>query len=331
MNGIPVQITAVGSFAPERRITNADLEKLVETSDDWIMTRTGIRERRRVDPGEATSDLAVRAARKALAARGVGPETVDLIILATITPDQPVPAAACIVQRKLGATRAWAFDMNGACAGFLFAMAVGAQFVAAGTHRRVLIVGADVMSSVTDYQDRTTCVLFGDGAGAALLEPAEPGAPAIRDFILGSNGDGEKLLCIPAGGSLRPASRETIDGRMHFVRQSGRQVFKLAVEGMVGVARELLARHRLSVPDIALFVPHQANQRILDAMAERLGLSPGKIAINIDRYGNTTAATIPLALAEAVEAGRIKKGDRVIFCTYGAGFTWGGGLVEWAF
>jgi 3-oxoacyl-[acyl-carrier-protein] synthase-3 len=331
MNGIPVQITATGGYVPDRRLTNADLEKLVETNDGWIVTRTGIRERRIVSDGQATSDLAVNAARKALEARGIGAETIDLIILATITPDYPVPAAACIVQKKLGATRAWSFDLNGACAGFVFALSGGAQFVAAGFHRRVLVIGADAMSAITDFKDRTTCVLFGDGAGAALLEPAPPGAPAIRDMILGSDGNGVDLLCVPAGGSLRPASHETVDARMHYVHQSGRQVFRIAVEGMVNVTRQLLDRNRLRVQDIACFIPHQANKRILDAMVQRLNIPSEKVVVNIDRYGNTTAATIPLALSEAVEAGRIKRGDRVVFCTFGAGFTWGSALVEWAY
>jgi 3-oxoacyl-[acyl-carrier-protein] synthase-3 len=331
MNGIPVQIASVAAHVPERRLTNADLEKMVETSDDWIVTRTGIRERRLVAPGEATSDLAAAAARKVLAARGVGPETVDLVIVATVTPDYPTPSTGCLVLEKIGATNAWAWDLNAACSGFLYAMVAGAQFVAAGTHRRVLVIGADVMSAFTDFKDRQTCVLFGDAAGAFLLEPAADPAHAILDCIVGSDGKGGELLSIPGGGSLRPASHETVDGRLHYIRQTGRSVFKLAVEGMAGVTRSLLERNRLGVDDIALFVPHQANQRIIDAMRERLGAPVEKVAVNIDRYGNTTAATLPLALAEHVEGGRVKKGDRVVFTTFGAGFTWGSVLVRWAY
>jgi 3-oxoacyl-[acyl-carrier-protein] synthase-3 len=324
-------IAGTGFEVPPRVLTNADLEKMVETSDDWIVTRTGIRERRLVAPGEATSDLAAAAARKVLAARGVGPETVDLVIVATVTPDYPTPSTGCLVLEKIGATNAWAWDLNAACSGFLYAMVAGAQFVAAGTHRRVLVIGADVMSAFTDFKDRQTCVLFGDAAGAFLLEPAADPAHAILDCIVGSDGKGGELLSIPGGGSLRPASHETVDGRLHYIRQTGRSVFKLAVEGMAGVTRSLLERNRLGVDDIALFVPHQANQRIIDAMRERLGAPVEKVAVNIDRYGNTTAATLPLALAEHVEGGRVKKGDRVVFTTFGAGFTWGSVLVRWAY
>ncbi len=331
MNGMPVQISAVAAYVPERRLTNADLEKMVETSDEWIVTRTGIRERRLVEPGQATSDLAAEAARRTLAARGVGPETVDLLIVATISPDYPTPSTACLVIEKLGAANAWGWDLNAACSGFLFALVAGAQFVATGTHRRVLVIGADVMSVFTDFTDRQTCVLFGDAAGAFLLEPAADPSLSILDYLVGSDGKGGGLLSIPAGGSARPATRETVDGRLHYIRQTGRSVFKLAVEGMAGVTRALLERNRLGVDDIALFVPHQANQRIIDSMRERLGAPAAKVAMNIDRYGNTTAATLPLALAEHVESGRVKKGDRLVFTTFGAGFTWGSVLARWAY
>jgi len=331
MNGIPVHITSVAAHVPDKRLTNADLEKMVETSDDWIFTRTGIRERRIVAPGEHTSDLAAQAARKALAVRGVGPETVDLVIVATITPDRLVPSTACLAIEKIGAKNAWAWDLNAACSGFLYALVTGAQFVATGRHRRVLVVGADVMSAFTDFTDRQTCVLFGDAAGAFVLEPGGDSSLGLLDFLLGSDGKGADLLSIPAGGSALPASHATVDARQHFIRQAGRQVFKLAVEGMSGVSRAILDRNRLGVDDVALFVPHQANQRIIDAMIERLGAPPEKVAVNIGRYGNTTAATLPLAMADALEAGRVKKGDRVVFTTFGAGFTWGSALVRWAY
>ncbi len=331
MSVLPVQVTAVGAHVPEKRLTNADLEKMVDTSDDWIVTRTGIRERRLVAPGEATSDLAAQAARRALAARGVGPETVDLVVLATITPDYLVPSTACLTIEKLGAKNAWGWDLNAACSGFLFALVAGAQFVATGRHKRVLVVGADVMSAITDFTDRQTCVLFGDAAGAFLLEPAADAGSGLLDYVVGSDGKGADLLSIPAGGSARPTTHETVDARQHFLRQTGRQVYRLAVEGMVNVTRSILERNRLGIDDVALYVPHQANQRIIDSMIERLEVPPGRVVVNIDRYGNTTAATLPLAMADALEAKRVKKGDRVVFTTFGAGFTWGSALVRWTY
>ncbi len=331
MSVLPVQVTAVGAHVPEKRLTNADLEKMVDTSDDWIVTRTGIRERRLVAPGEATSDLAAQAARRTLAARGVGPETVDLLVLATITPDYLVPSTACLTIEKLGAKNAWGWDLNAACSGFLFALVAGAQFVATGRHKRVLVVGADVMSAITDFTDRQTCVLFGDAAGAFLLEPAADAGSGLLDYVVGSDGKGADLLSIPAGGSARPTTHETVEARQHFLRQTGRQVYRLAVEGMVNVTRSILERNRLGIDDVALYVPHQANQRIIDSMIERLKVPPGRVVVNIDRYGNTTAATLPLAMADALEAKRVKKGDRVVFTTFGAGFTWGSALVRWTY
>lgn len=328
-HGYPVTITAVGAYTPERVLTNADLQKIVDTTDEWIVTRTGIRERRIAAKGEATSDLAVRAARKTLAARGLDPTEIDLIVLATVTPDMPFPAAACFVQEKLGARRAWSFDVSGACSGFIYALAVGTQFVATGAHRRVLVIGADTMSSVTDYTDRATCILFGDAGGAVLLEPAPPDGPGILDFVLRADGSGAPLLCLPGGGSLNPTSAETVRTRMHYLKQAGRQVFKYAVEEMVKVTREILDRHRLSPQDIALVIPHQANLRILDAYAERMGFTMEKVVANIDRYGNTTAATIPLAMSEALAQKRLKRGDRVILASFGAGFTCASALLKW--
>jgi 3-oxoacyl-[acyl-carrier-protein] synthase-3 len=331
MKGLPVQISAVGGFTPDRRLTNADLEKRVDTTDEWIRTRTGIRERRIVEKGVGVSDLAAGAARKALAARGVPPEEIDLIVLATITPDSPVPAAACLVQRKIGARNAWAFDLSGACSGFVYALAVGAQFVATGAHRRVLVIGADIMSAIVDFTDRATCVLFGDGAGAVLLEPAPPGRPGLLDFILKADGSGADLLCLPGGGSLHPSTHESVDRKMHFLKQEGQRVFKHAVEGMSGVTREIIERNGLKADDIALLIPHQANLRIIEFCAKSAGFPLEKVLINIDRYGNTTAATIPLGLAEAVETGRIKAGDRVVLASFGAGYTWGSALLQWAY
>lgn len=329
--GYPAAITAVGAYAPERVLTNAELQTIVDTTDEWIVTRTGIRERRIAAKGQLTSDMAVLAARKALARRGLDPAEVDLVILATVTPDMPIPASACTVQEKLGARRAWSFDLSGACSGFIYALAVGTQFVATGAHRRVLVIGADTMSTITDYTDRATCVLFGDAAGAVLLEPAPPDSPGILDFVLRADGSGARLLCLPGGGSLHPVSPETLQGRLHYLKQAGRQVFKYAVEEMVNATRELLGRHGLSTNDIALVIPHQANLRILDAFAERMGLPMEKLVVNIDRYGNTTAATIPLAMCEALDQNRLKRGDRVVLASFGAGFTWASALLRWGY
>ena len=322
-------ITALGRFVPEKVLTNADLEKMVDTSNEWILERTGIRERHIAEPGVATSDLATEAARRALEQRGLAPDDVELIIVATVTPDMLFPATACLVQDKLGANRAWGFDLSAACCGFLYALTTGAHFVASGTHRRVLVIGADVMSSIVDYEDRATCVLFGDGAGAVLLEPAEEGEGGLMDFNHHVQGSGGFFLYMPGGGSLNPASAETVAKKMHYVHQDGRQVFKYAVRKTCEASATLLERHKLTASDISLLVAHQANARILDAAAERLGLPPEKVIKNIDKYGNTTGATIPLALADAQEQGRLKPGDLILMVSVGAGLTVGSCLMRW--
>jgi 3-oxoacyl-[acyl-carrier-protein] synthase-3 len=309
-------------------VTNDDLAKLIDTSDEWIADRTGIRERHLVSPGSATSDLALEASRRILDQRGISADSLDLIIVATVTPDMFFPSTACVLQEKLGASNAWGFDLLGACSGFLYALATGAQFVESGRHERVLVVGADVMSSIVDFEDRSTCVLFGDGAGAVLLE-ASKGANGIMDWILKSDGSGGQFLYMPAGGSLNPATAETVSGKMHYVQQNGRSVFKYAVKGMVEVSEAILERNGLKAGDLALYVPHQANLRIINAAAERLGLDRSKVAVNIDRYANTTAATIPICLSEAQTAGQLDSGDLVLLASFGAGFTWGSLLLRW--
>jgi 3-oxoacyl-[acyl-carrier-protein] synthase III len=321
-------ITAVGRYVPERVMTNADLEKIVETSDEWIRTRTGIRQRHVVEKGTGTSELAVRAAREALRRRGVEPEELDLIIVATVTPDMVFPATACLVQDKLKATRAWGFDISAACSGFLYALTMGAQFVRNGAHKKVLVIGADVMTSILNYEDRATCVLFGDGAGAVLLEPGEDGT-GVLDFLNEVDGSGACYLNMPAGGSVRPATHETVDQKMHFVRQEGQHVFKYAVRKFADVSLHLLERNGVKPETIDLFVAHQANIRIIEAAQQRLGLPDAKVVKNIDRYGNTTAATIPLALGTALDEGKLKKGDLVLLAAVGAGFTVGTVLVRW--
>jgi 3-oxoacyl-[acyl-carrier-protein] synthase-3 len=322
-------ITAVGRYVPERIMTNADLEKIVETSDEWIRTRTGIRQRHVAEKGTGTSDLAVNAAREALRRRGVEPEELDLIIVATVTPDMVFPATACLVQDKLKATRAWGFDISAACSGFLYALTMGAQFVRNGAHKKVLVIGADVMTSILNYEDRATCVLFGDGAGAVLLEPGEDGT-GILDFLNEVDGSGACYLNMPAGGSLKPATRETVDQKMHFVRQEGQHVFKYAVRKFADTSLHLLERNGVKPETIDLFVAHQANIRIIEAAQQRLGLPDAKVIKNIDRYGNTTAGTIPLALGTALDEGKLKKGDLVLLAAVGAGFTVGTVLLRWS-
>jgi 3-oxoacyl-[acyl-carrier-protein] synthase-3 len=321
-------ITAVGRYVPERVMTNADLEKIVETSDEWIRTRTGIRQRHVVEKGTGTSDLAVNAAREALRRRGVEPEELDLVIVATVTPDMVFPATACLVQDKLKATRAWGFDISAACSGFLYALTMGAQFIRNGAHKKVLVIGADVMTSILNYEDRATCVLFGDGAGAVLLEPGEDGT-GVLDFLNEVDGSGACYLNMPAGGSLKPATHETVDAKMHFVRQEGQHVFKYAVRKFADASLHLLERNGVKPEAIDLFVAHQANIRIIEAAQERLGLPDAKVVKNIDRYGNTTAATIPLALGTALDEGKLKKGDLVLLAAVGAGFTVGTVLLRW--
>jgi 3-oxoacyl-[acyl-carrier-protein] synthase-3 len=328
---IAAKISGIAGYVPPRILTNADLEKMVDTSDEWIRQRVGITERHLVDKGMATSDLAAEAAREVLKQTGTSAEEIDLIVTATVTPDMMFPATSCLVQKKIGAARAWGFDLSAACSGFLYALTVGAQFAGAGTHRKVLVIGSDVMSSIIDYKDRNTCVLFGDGAGAALIEPAEANGPCILDFHNDIDGSGAEFLFMPAGGSLHPATLETVNQNMHVVHQDGKQVFKYAVRRMAELACQLLEQNGVSSSDLALVVPHQANLRIIQAMQERLGLDSSKVMVNIDRYGNTTAGTIPLGLRDAVKEGRIRKGDLVMLLSVGAGFTTGGMLLRWAY
>lgn len=323
------KITAVHHYLPETCLTNADLERMVDTTDEWIRERTGIAERRIVGKGVTNSDLCVEAARGVLAKRGIDASELELIIIATVTPDMLFPSTACLVQDKLGANRAWGFDLSGACSGFLYALATGAQFVGTGAHKKVLVVGADVMSSIINFEDRATCVLFGDGAGAVLLEPTEGDETGIVDFALRSDGSGGKYLYMPAGGSQYPSSVETVRKKMHYVHQDGRNVFKHAVKGMVDISNELLARYGLTVDDLKLYIPHQANLRIIQAAAEKLALKPSQVVVNIDRFANTTAATIPICISEASNEGRLERGDLVLLASFGAGFTWGSLLVRW--
>lgn len=325
-----VKISSLGTYVPPRLLTNADLEKMVDTDNDWIMARVGIRERHLVDKGVATSDLAVEAAKKALAQRGFVPSDLDAIIVGTVTPDMLFPSTACLVQNKLGATGVWGFDLSAACSAFIYAVQTGAQFVASGVHNRVLVIGADVMSSIIDYTDRATCVIFGDGAGAVILEASDDDTGLI-DFVHEVDGSGGSFLYMPAGGSLNPSSRETVDKRMHYVHQDGQQVFKFAVRKQTEACLKLLERNGLKGSDIDAFIPHQANLRIINATADRLGLRPESVIVNIDRFGNTTAGTIPLAMNTAVEEGKLKKGSLVLMASVGAGFTVGAALLRWSF
>ena len=325
------RIASLATYVPPRLLTNADIEKLVETSDEWILKRTGIRERHVVDPGTATSDLAKEASLSAIKKAGLTPDDVGFIVVATTTPDMLFPSTACQVQTKIEASNAWGFDLGAACSGFTYALTTAAQLVATGTHDHALVIGADVMSSIIDYKDRATCVLFGDGAGAAVISPATESGIGLLDFSHEIDGSGGPALCMPAGGSLHPASHETVDKRMHFVHQDGPAVFKFAVRKMEEICRRILTQNGLTADDIDLFVSHQANRRIILGTAERLEIDPQKVVINIERFGNTTAATIPLALVDAIGTGRLKKGDRVLLASVGAGFTAGAVLLRWAF
>ena len=321
-------ITGVSGYVPERRVTNAELAARLDTSDDWIVSRTGIRERRIGGLGETTSTMGAEAVRRLMAQRGLGPDDIDALIVATVTPDMVFPATACLIQDQVGLRNTWGFDLSAACSGFLYALTTGAQLVATGSHRRVIVVGADLMSAIIDPLDRTTAVLFGDGAGAILLEPAEPGF-GLLDFYHRVDGSGRDDLLMPAGGSLHPASHATVEAREHFLKQNGKVVFKFAVSQMADCITTILQRHQLTPDDIAMIIPHQANQRILDATADRLSLPPGRMASVIARYGNTTAATLPLALEDVVREGRISRGDLVVFVAVGAGFTVGSSLLRW--
>lgn len=327
------KITALGCHVPTRILTNADLEKLVETNDEWILSRTGISERHIADPGTATSDLASCAAKIALAERGIDASEIDAIIVCTVTPDMLFPSTVCLVQKNIGATKAWGFDLIAACSGFVFGLTTASSFIAAGTHRKVLVIGADTMSRIINYEDRATCILFGDGAGAMILEPAteEDGDNGFIDFVGEVDGSGAPYLNMPAGGSRHPATAETVANKMHYVHQEGQQVFRYAVTKMGEVCTALLARNGLKPTDIDILIPHQANKRIIMATAERLGLPQEKVLMNIQKYGNTTAGTIPLATRDALAQGRLKKGDLVLYAAVGAGYTVGASLWRWAY
>ena len=322
-------ITAVGHYLPPDRLTNADLEKLVDTNDEWIVSRTGIRERRILkDPTKATAFMSTEACRMALDKRGIGPETVDLILVATITPDMMLPATACLVQDALGATNAWGFDISAACSGFLYALTTAARFIESGAVQRALVVGADTMSRIIDYSDRTTCIIFGDGAGAVLLEADETGH-GVLDAVQHADGSGGPALSMLGGNSLNPATHATVDAGMHFARQDGKAVFKRAVVSMAEAAGEIMERNGLTGDDVQWLVPHQANLRIIDATARRMNLPSERVMINIERYGNTTAGTLPLCLADY--EGRLRRGDTIVLAAFGGGFTWGATLLKWAY
>ena len=325
-----VRIAGLSTYVAPRVLTNADLEKMVQTSDESILQRTGIRERHIVSDGLATSDLAREASLGAIRQAGIGPEQIGFIVVGTTTPDTIFPSTACILQNRIGAVNAWGFDLGAACSGFTYALTAAMQQVATGAADHALAVGADVMSSIIDYTDRTTCVLFGDGAGAVVVSPAAEGEPHIIDFAHVVDGSGGPALCMPAGGSKLPASHETVDKRLHYVKQEGATVFKFAVKNTEEIARRLLDRNGIGTTELDLFVSHQANRRIIEAAAERLGLGPDKVIINLDKYGNTTAGTIPLALADARAEGRLNKDDLVLLCSVGAGFTVGAVLLRWS-
>ncbi|WP_003542987.1 beta-ketoacyl-ACP synthase III [Desulfotomaculum nigrificans] len=328
-NLVQAGIIGVGSYVPERILTNKDLEKMVDTSDEWITSRTGIKERRIADPEESTSELAVKAARRALAHAGVKPEELDLIILATCTKDMPFPASACLVQDQLGAVNAGAFDIEAGCTGFVYALTVGSQFVATGSMKRVLVIGADNLSKVTNWEDRNTCVLFGDGAGAVVLGPVAPGE-GILASKLAAEGAGWKYLSMPAGGSRMPASPLTVEKKLHYIHMQGREVFRYAVKVMEEEAANIVKAAGLALSDIDLLIPHQANIRIIEHAAKKLKLSMDKVVVNVDRYGNTSTASIPLALDEAVKSGRVKAGDNIVMVAFGAGLTSGAIVLKWS-
>ena len=322
------KITATARYLPKRTLTNFDLEKMVDTTDEWIRSRTGIENRHIVAEGEATSDMGAQIAKQLLARSGKAAEDIDLILVATSTPDFPVVSTAALVQDKIGATNAWGFDIVAACTGFVYAMEIGSKMVESGQYKNVIVIGADTMSSIIDYTDRNTCVIFGDGGGGVLLEPSE-NEHGVLDSILYTDGSGSKYLTVPAGGSLHPASIDTIEKRMHYVYQDGKTVYKFAVKNMAKVSKQILDKNGLKGEDIKLFIPHQANKRIIDATAERCGLHNDQVFVNINRYGNTTAGTIPLAIDEAVEMNLLAEGDLLLLAAFGGGFTWGSMLIRW--
>jgi 3-oxoacyl-[acyl-carrier-protein] synthase-3 len=324
------KITAVSHYVPERILDNFELEKMVDTTDEWIRTRTGISERHILEEGKATSDMAAEAVKKLCAQRQIDPQEIEVIVVGTITPDMFFPSTGNLVQEKIGAKNAWSYDVAAACSGFLFALASGTQYIVSGTHKKVVVIGADKMSSIVNYKDRNTCVLFGDAAAAVLIEPAEEDDFGFVDFMLHSDGSGAEYLKILGGGSLNPATLETVANDWHYLYQDGKSVFKFAVQRMADVSVKILEKNGYHGRDLDLFVPHQANLRIIDAAVKRLGMDPEKVMINIKHYGNTTAATIPLALSEAYQKGRLNKGDLVLFAAFGGGFTWGASLLTWA-
>lgn len=330
-NPYRAKISAIGGYVPPGVLTNHDLEKIVETNDQWITERTGIRERHILEKDQATSDMALEAARVVLATRGLAPADLHAIIVCTVTPDMLFPATACLVQDRLGAHGAWGFDLIAACSGFVYGLTTAAHLVSSGPPKKVLVIGADTMSRILDYTDRSTCILFGDGAGAFLVETADEGEEGFLDFVNEIDGSGGQFLRMPAGGSRMPASHETIDQRQHFVHQEGQQVFKYAVRKMAEMSSTLLERNGLRGEDVKLLIPHQANRRIIEATAKALDMPLDRVIINIDRFGNTTAATIPLATRDAVDSGRLQKGDLVLFAAVGAGYTAGANLWRWQY
>ena len=328
---IRAKISALGTYVPPRILSNKDLETMVETTDEWILERTGIRERHLVDEGVAASDLAVEAVKTLVESHPLDLQQIDVIIVGTVTPDMMYPSTACLVQNKLGIARTWGYDLSAGCSGFLYALDAGIQFIESGRHKKVLVIGSDVNSSMTDYTDRAVCIIFGDGAGAVLLEPAEEGEDGIIDYVAQVEGVGGQYLNMPGGGSLHPASHDTVDKKMHYIHQDGQQVFKYAVKKMSEMTERVLQKNGLTGADIDCFIAHQANKRIINATADRLKMPMDKVIINIDRYGNTTAGTIPLAMQTAIEEGKLKKGSLVLLAAVGAGFTSGATLLRWAY
>jgi 3-oxoacyl-[acyl-carrier-protein] synthase-3 len=326
--GRTCSITGVGAYVPEKILTNADLEKMVDTSDEWITTRTGIKERRIAAKDEFTSDMAAKAAQRAMKMAGVTAAQIDLIIVATISPDMPFPATACFVQQKIGAKRAAAFDLEAACSGFIYGLEIGQQFIMSRTYDTVLVIGAEKLSAITDWQDRNTCVLFGDGAGAAVLQNRE-NSHGLLTALMGADGGKADLLFMPGGGSRCPATKDSVDARLHFLHMSGKETFKNAVQAMCSAAREVLRRCELDISRIKCVIPHQANRRIIDAVGERIGATPEQMFINVNRYGNTSAASVAIALDEAVASGKIQRGDLMLLIVFGAGLTWGAAVIEW--
>lgn len=327
--GRRAKITALGTYVPPQVITNHDLEKLVDTSDEWILTRTGIRERHKLADGLGVSDMCAEAAKKVLATRGIAPTDLEVIIVGTVTPDMMFPSTACLVQDKIGAKGAWGFDVSAGCSGFVFALQAGVKLVESGAHKKVMVIGADANTRMTDYTDRTTCVLFGDGCGAVLIEPCEEGEIGFIDFVHEIDGSGATALNLKGGGSLNPSSHETVDKKMHYIYQDGQAVYKFAVRKMAEATVKVLERNGVAGTDLGCFIPHQANKRIITATADRLGLPDDRVIINIDKYGNTSAGTIPLAMETAIEEGKLKKGDLVLLAAVGAGFTVGAALLRW--